>query len=809
MAQFTKVWLTILLCLGGYFLNAQTSNFEIKGFVTNQYDEIIEGASVVIAGSTKGTITNQNGFFSISNLLPGSYTIIVTAVDYTKQQVKINLKESQTHNFVLHSKEQQLEDVVIRGKTKNELRVEELRQSALNVTAIDLSKFANTTADVNQVLKQVTGVTIRESGGMGSDFVFRINGLAAKIFIDGVPMENFGAAMTLNNIPVNIIDRVEVYKGVVPAHLGTDALGGAVNIITKNKNRKFLDLSYSYGSFNTHQAALVGNYTDNKTGITVKANAFYNYSDNNYTMYSNPQYGVLIREAQNGKMVDIGKAKRFYDSYESSMAQIEVGAENKKWTDRFLVGLNYNQNVNQIQLGANVESVNGGLWSETSSWLPSLKYLKRNLFVKGLMADVYASYTATTRYVKDTARYTYDWGGSWREGATIERESSANKYILKDPLVRINLNYDFDAERTHSINLNYNYNSTRQTVTDLLDKPVKGRDVDLPSALGRHIVGLTYQGQFIQQKLIITGSAKYYGMDATKTIDSREFDSDYHLLSGSIYKERNFFGYPSGSIAARYRFTEDIGIKASVERAYSLPTVPSLFGDGQNILANFNLQPERSDNLNAGFFTRIFWGEHSLSFDGGGFFRKAKNFIMQRAFELGVNNSRFVYFNAPGVTMYGADAELRYAYKENFIIRLNGTYDKAIDSWKYTDSTNSQVSLTYQHQLPNRPWIYGNADVSWVKHKLFNKENTRLQLTYLFQYTQWFYLSWAHLGNPNSKDFIPAQYLQTVIATYSWKNNKYNLTAELRNIFDDRTYDNFLMQKPGRAFYLKARISIM
>src|SRR5690606_35793121 len=127
----------------------------------------------------------------------------------------------------------------------------------------------------------------REQGGLGSNFNFSINGLSGKsvkYFIDGVPVEVMGSTMSLNNIPVNLSERIEVYKGVVPVHLGSDAMGGAINIITSQRQTNFLDASYSYGSFNTHRAALTGQYTHEKTGLIAKASAFFNYSDNNYLM---------------------------------------------------------------------------------------------------------------------------------------------------------------------------------------------------------------------------------------------------------------------------------------------------------------------------------------------------------------------------------------------------------------------------------------------------------------------------------------------------------------------------------------------
>src|SRR5690606_14882056 len=105
-------------------------------------------------------------------------------------------------------------------------------------------------------------------------FKFSLNGFSGKsvkFFLDGIPMDNFGPALSLNNFPSNMAERIEIYKGVVPISLGADALGGAVNIITRS-NSNYLDASYSVGSFNTHQLGLNGAYTNPENGLALRFN---------------------------------------------------------------------------------------------------------------------------------------------------------------------------------------------------------------------------------------------------------------------------------------------------------------------------------------------------------------------------------------------------------------------------------------------------------------------------------------------------------------------------------------------------------
>ena len=122
---------------------------------------------------------------------------------------------------------------------------------------------------------------------MGSKVNYNINGLSGnsiKIFIDGVPASNYGPSFSLSSIPSALIERIEVYKGVVPGYLSEDALGGAINIILKQRRNKSLTTSYSIGSFNTHQWNAAGSYRWNN-GLTFDGSAFYNYSDNSYKVW--------------------------------------------------------------------------------------------------------------------------------------------------------------------------------------------------------------------------------------------------------------------------------------------------------------------------------------------------------------------------------------------------------------------------------------------------------------------------------------------------------------------------------------------
>src|SRR5690606_31797380 len=145
----------------------------------------------------------------------------VSYVGFKTYEVSLKLKagDNVPVKIELQKVEINLDEVTIRGKNQTQ----QLKEAGFNVNAIDTKAYQNTTANLNQVLDQTSGIRVRQSGGLGSNMNFSINGLsgnAVKYFVDGVPLEAMGGVMTLNNIPVNLAKSIEVYKGVVPIDFG-------------------------------------------------------------------------------------------------------------------------------------------------------------------------------------------------------------------------------------------------------------------------------------------------------------------------------------------------------------------------------------------------------------------------------------------------------------------------------------------------------------------------------------------------------------------------------------------------------------
>ena len=230
----------------------------------------------------------------------------------------------------------QLEEVVV----KAEAPIKRIQKAAYNVVAIEAQPLQAVNSNAADILARVSGVKMRETGGVGAEAHINLNGFTGRhvcVFIDGVPMNEVNASFRINNIPSELIERIEIYKGVVPVTFGADALGGAINVITRKSRYNYGNLSYAFGSFNTHKSTLnIGqNLTDN---INIELNAYQNYSDNSYkvfTEYLDLQTATYSKEKR--------WFKRFHDRYHNEAIIGHVNIFNEQWADKLYFGINYSQ----------------------------------------------------------------------------------------------------------------------------------------------------------------------------------------------------------------------------------------------------------------------------------------------------------------------------------------------------------------------------------------------------------------------------------------------------------------------------------
>lgn len=766
----------------------------IRGQVFNVQKEPIAGAIVSSSELGQNVLTDSAGFFVFDDVRIRFVSLKITAQGFEVQKRIVDREKQQESLsfFLVVSNEQSLEGVSVYGYSPTKAK----NRQAYNVTAIDAHKFQNTTLDIAHVLDRVPGARLRETGGVGSDFDFAISGFSGKrvkYFLDGVPIDYLGASFQINNIPINFAERIEVYKGVVPVWLGSDALGGAVNIVTGNKLKNFLDVSYSYGSFNTHRSNINMALTSRK-GFTFRLNAFQNYSDNNYKV------NVDVANLYTGKYTEDTTVRRFHDRYHNETAIAQIGFVDQKWADQFLLGITLGQYQKQIQTGARIEAVFGNWHTKGNIVMPTLKYTKKDFLTKGLDVLVNANYNLGQDQSIDTVHARYNWLGdsiNYR-GKGGESWHGYSLYKYKNNTGNASATFTYKLGAQHYFGLNNVWSHfDRKGYNAVAPYPILD---NIPQKTDKDILGVSYQYKHSEKwDMTVFGKYLYQKSKTTLVLTDVKNSGDTTFQNASV--KANKLGY---GLATSYFIQPLLQVKFSYEKANRLPESDDIFGDAVNKEGNWNLKPESSDNINLGINYTWPIEDHRLFFSATGIYYHAKDFIY---YTFNSYSNTMKAENLLKVSNIGLEAEVRYSYKHFFTAGFNGTYQNIRDRQRYRIDLPNVESNTYQERIPNIPYLYGNADVSFFFDNVLAYKD-RLSIGYNLLYVHSFYLYWANEGAADTKRTIPEQMAHDANVVYAFKDGRYNLALECRNITDKRLYDNFSLQKPGRSFNVKFRYFI-
>ena len=784
MKRLTFVFFVLFIILG-FTDGVAQALVTLSGKVTSSDGSPVAQATLAVEGTSYGTYSDNNGNYTLS-LPEGKYILTASFVGFKSQRKNIELRRKKSVDFVLQENAVGLKDVEVYAKSKSQ----KLRESSFAVNALDVKPIVNSLNNLNELVNRASGIKVRQEGGVGSDFDLSINGMSGnsvRYFIDGVPLETKGSEVSLANLPVNIIDHIEMYKGVVPSYLGSDALGGAINIVTKKEKKNYLDVSYGIGSFHTHKADMNAQIVFPKSGIIVRPTVGVNYSKNDYMMK-----GVEVWDESVRKYVPSNR-KRFHDDYFSLLAQVEVGVTGKPWADDFFVTASYSKVNKELQTGSIQTKVYGMAERNGDAYNVSAQYRKKDFILKGLQMQSILSHTWDHSLTVDTAYRVYDWNGDYIESSRNEitgRERSLRHY--KRPTTMFRSNWDYRINQHHSVNFNYLVNRTgNDRYDDVDDSFVPSNDI-----VCKHIIGLSYHQQFLQNKIENT----FFVKDYVNHLNIRQTDLYWQTGSDEVIgsNTNNYWGYGVGT---RVKFIEPVALKVSFEHSVRLPLARELLGNGSTIYANTALNPERSDNVNVGAFGT--WHPatgHSLYYEVNGFMRFVDDYIQAVVAE---KEGMMQYENVPAVHIKGVEGEVRYSWKRNLQCMANVSWQDARDQRKYKD--DGKLSATYLNRVPNRPWLFGAAEANYTFYDVLLK-NSSLRLGASYQWVHWYFLTWEAYGAKESKAQIPAQHVINADMTYSLGNGKYNISVSCDNIFDRLVYDHYKLQKPGRSFFLKFRM---
>lgn len=787
---------TAILNLSLFFLSAcafstyaqKPGKTMISGKVISTEKEVVDFATVYLKGTGHGGITNQEGIYHVS-APAGNYTLVVSAVGYKTVEKPVTLLRGQRvrQNITISPETQLLDEVTVVSTG-----VSRLKRSAFNAVAVDTKELQNTTKNLSDALVKAPGMKLRESGGVGSDMQLMLDGFSGKhvkVFIDGVPQEGVGSSFGLNNIPVNFADRIEVYKGVVPVGFGTDAIGGVINIVTNKKRRRwFLDASYSYGSFNTHKSNVNFGQTF-KNGFTYEINAFQNYSDNDYHIEA-PVEDFETGRIDRDKKV---RVKRFNDTYHNEAVVGKVGVVDKKWADRLMLGFTYSNMYQDIQTGVRQDIVYGQKHRKGHSLMPSLEYYKRNLFAKGLDVALTVNYNKNLTTNVDTASYKYNWYGD-RKLLNSPGEQSYQHSRADNNNWNGTFTANYRLGKMHMLTFNHVLNTFSRSNTSLLAKEEQSDAIAKETR--KNISGVSYR-LMPSETWNLSVFGKYYNQFVAGPVATDANQNDYVRTTRSV----SSIGYGA---AGTYFILPGLQAKLSYEKAYRLPTIEEMFGNEDLEMGDIGIRPENSDNVNLNLSYNRTFGRHSVYVEGGLVYRNTKDYIQRNITDLSGGKSAATYINYGKVLTKGYNISARYGFGKWVSVGGNFTQMDVRDNMK-TSISGSAENIAYKERMPNLPYIFADSDVTFYWRDLGRKGNA-LTVSYDNQYLHSFTYYSSKIGSNKGDYVVPSQFSHNLSLSYSLRDGRYNLSFECRNFTDEQLYDNFSLQKAGRAFYGKVRV---
>lgn len=745
----------------------------------------LDGASVILENSNIGTISNHIGMFRMKLPSKSSRRIKVQYMGYKSRNIILNKKlcvnDSICCNVELQPKNNILSDVIVLGKSKAQRH----REVPSAITIIDSQELKYKTATLNEILDNAAGIKVAQQGGLGNASRIIIQGMDGKrigIFINGMPMGN-SDEFQFSSIPIDMVDEVEIYKGIIPAWLGGDGLGGAVNIRLKDFKKNHLEMAFEAASYNTYIGSLQLKHYLGKTSTALHAGATMNYAKNNYSFSSPFELGRIIH--------------RDHDAY--THGGFNVGISSKQWWfDQFDLTLSADYYRKEIQGGLmNVQNNIQHAFTRTRSASTSLSLEKS--FLKGKLTAQFHSIVGFSLVNQvDTSHYCYDFignrfpSGSGRgEIGAVPNDSHDRHTTVRELL---NLTYKIGNNQLVTWTTNYRY-GCKMPKDELADSYSRLPTSGYPSRLHSIVSGLThelklYGGKFTNElgiKLFNHHSEVLPFAEAIMLQDKLKASTNHSTMAGW-----------SEAMALHLLPNNALTLKASVQSTVRMPIAEELFGDGVLLLPSEKLRPERSFNINAG----AIWLINAMRYPQvrigiNTFYMSAKDMI-----KLMYSSMNMAYDNIGKVRVMGFDMEMESKLNRWLDLQGNITWQDARDMRK--EAVGGGENFHYRYRIPNMPYLFGNVGVRLHKDGLLSKSSSSAFAS-TFGFTKAFSYNWE--ASKHNTMLIPARYCWDVAVHHSF-NKRCQLSFEIRNILNRENWAEFRYPMERRTFHLKMKYII-
>lgn len=631
----------------GYTLFAQAdlTDANVMGHVIDKTtNEHIAYVTIRLVGTSYGTMTDATGHYFLKNIPDGDYEIEATYIGYVSQKFKVRIKGRRTQevNFSLKEDVMQLEQIVVTGN-KGEVK---RRNSSTLVGVLNAKTFDLVSAcSLADGLNFQPGVRVENNCQNCGFTQVRINGLDghySQVLMNSRPVFSALAGVYgLEQIPANMIDRVEVMRGGGSALFGSSSIGGTINIITKDPIVSYAEVA------NTSTLIGMENAIDNNTTVNASVT-----SDNhklglmiygqNRDRASYDHDGDGFTEIGEMKSKTIG-ARAFMRPSDNTRLTLEYRA-----TEEFRRGGNEldkpaheaditEQTDHQIHGG----DINFNYWSDDqkTKWnvYASLQDTKRDSYY-GSGKDPNAYGNTHDLVVVGGAQYTRAIDKLWFMPAEFMAGAEYNHNYLHD----VTLGYDHDHLQKVNIYSGFVQNEWRNDMWGFL----VGARIDKHSLVDNVIVSPRANIRFNPTK-----QANFRLSYSTGFRAPQAFDEDFHI-----------------AVVGGERVVTVLADGLKEESSHSV----SLSGD-----LYFNIGDVQANLLLEGFYTTL-----------------DDVFALRTIGEDSMGNEVLERYNGSGATVFGGNVELRAVFSSQFSVQggltLQRSRYKQLEQW----SDNADVPAT-------------------------------------------------------------------------------------------------------------------
>ena len=790
-----RLFIVTILCLCTTVLSAQNI---LRGKIIDKETGLpISGAYISIKNTKQKTVSDKTGNYQIDILSNGTCLVEVSFVGYKRVRQVIVLNGNITKDFFLESSANVLNEVVVRGSSQ-QVEINRIRQSPMAVTVVDGSKLRGRSSGIEEILTRTSGIKVRKTGGLGSASRISVHGLEGKrvaVYINGFPLNSPDGSFDINDIPIDVIKCIEVYKGIVPAEYGGDGLGGAINIVTREDECDLVGFTQELASFGTSKTLTSAQKLFAKSGILFNVAFFKNKSKNNYTM-SWPVFETNL------PVSEYRKVRRNNDYYDAEFYHVGIGFR-KLYFDKLDLECAFYRNKKGIQ-SLNFDSRHA--YMKGFNIMPTLHIEKDDFIFKGLEMKLSLVIPIIQTSLIDTTTTRRQWDGTITQamGETEDNllnESHNRQFELRN---KFNLKYTFGQ---HTFNIN-----DQLALSDYRPKDERMNDYlgfdpsSFPSKMISNNIGLCHlyvsSNHRFQNSLTI--SIYYLKSKIFRTSDAL---SKAQMKDASAPKQtsvnKTYYGFSEG---VSYEFWKGVRGKFSFSHNVRLPDTGELFGNGMSIKPSVNLLPEIGDNLNVGTIidTRNVMGLTRVQWETNFYYMYIQNMI--RLFPTDI---RSIYTNLGKTSTMGFDTDLKVDVTPNIYTYFNLTLQDIRDRQKWLNDTKGTDNPTYNKHVPNIPSFYFNYGLEYHAENLLGRnELSRIYMD--VSHVGEFDWGWqmSTLSDQRKKWIIPSNDVFTIGLQQSFWHNNISLSFEVENIFDKENYMEFKMPLQGRTFKTKLRFNL-